>query len=71
MDYIRGLVEMNEISERLMFLTEKVIGINGSNYFVWFLRRKCIETLKNVDLELELKFIRAIVAYNEKSYQLW
>jgi len=41
MDYFRAILKKNEISQRALDLTSKVINGNPANYTAWHFRRLC------------------------------
>jgi len=60
MGYFRAIVESGEISERVLELTEIVLGMSAGNYTAWDIRKKCILDLKK-DLEEELIFVENMI----------
>lgn len=74
MDYFWAAVDTQELSERVLSLTEEIIvELNSSNYTVWEWRWRCIQALggitKHVRIEEEL--MQRVVHDNPKNYQLW
>eukprot|EP01083_Nonionella_stella_P117814 351488_1 len=69
-NYFRAIIHKNEISERALNLSEKVIQLNAANYTAWQFRRECIFKL-NWDLLKELEFSKEIAIKSPKNYQLW
>ena len=53
MDYLRGVLEVGETSERALALTKRCVTLNPANYTAWHHRRKCLKTLGK-DLQREL-----------------
>eukprot|EP01083_Nonionella_stella_P292505 994783_1 len=41
-NYFRAIIRKNEISQRALKLSEKVIKLNAANYTAWQFRRECI-----------------------------
>jgi len=69
-DYFRAILHKNEVSERALKLSERIIRLNAANYTAWQFRRECIFKLK-YDLAKELVFSREIAEKSPKNYQLW
>merc|ERR1719361_1792838 len=69
-NYFRAILQKNEISERALKLSERIIRLNAANYMAWQFRRECIFKL-NYDLTKELAFSREIAEKSPKNYQLW
>jgi len=76
MNYFRGVMAVNEKSERALQLTEDVIGHNAANYTAWYYRRLCLHQVSkdagNLDAWAnEFGFIESILCYSPKNYQIW
>lgn len=69
-NYFRAVVHKNELSERALKLSERVIKLNAANYTAWQFRRECIFKT-NYDLYKELEFSKEIAKGSPKNYQLW
>ncbi|KAJ2613684.1 CAAX geranylgeranyltransferase alpha subunit [Coemansia sp. RSA 1365] len=70
MDYLRAVMAKEEISERALALTGRVIQANPGHYTVWVYRKRLVEEL-NADIAGELNWVSAISAMYPKNYQLW
>ncbi|CEG47953.1 protein farnesyltransferase [Plasmopara halstedii] len=70
MDCFRGVLKLNELSERTLALTLDVIDANPANYTVWFFRRRVLEALGS-DLREELQFTADMAIQYPKNYQIW
>ena len=70
MQIFRALLKTQEVSERALHLTAKVISLLPSNYNAWYLRRVNLQHLQ-CDLQKELLYIDKIIQGNEKTYQIW
>ncbi|OWZ24596.1 Protein farnesyltransferase/geranylgeranyltransferase [Phytophthora megakarya] len=70
MDCFRGVLKLNEYSERTLALTLDVIDANPANYTVWHFRRRVLEALGS-DLREELCYTADLVLQNPKNYQIW
>ncbi|EGZ24299.1 hypothetical protein PHYSODRAFT_556892 [Phytophthora sojae] len=70
MDCFRGVLKINEYSERTLALTLDVIEANPANYTVWYFRRRVLEALGS-DLKPELQFTADMALQNPKNYQIW
>lgn len=68
-DYLRALMQANEMSERALELTEYALNLNSANYTTWHYRRDIIQAL-NSDLQNELVFTAQIIKINPKNYQV-
>ncbi|KAL9649450.1 hypothetical protein ABK040_000689 [Willaertia magna] len=70
MNYFRSILQLNEMSERSLKLTEEVIELNPANYTAWHYRRKILFNL-NLNLKDELNYLNKITFENQKNYQVW
>ncbi|CAH0478623.1 unnamed protein product [Peronospora belbahrii] len=70
MDCFRGVLKINEYSERTLALTQDVIQVNPANYTVWYYRRRVLEAL-DADLYAELEFTADMALEHPKNYQIW
>ncbi|KAL4176141.1 hypothetical protein KRP22_001095 [Phytophthora ramorum] len=70
MDCFRGVLKINEYSERTLALTLDVIEANPANYTVWYFRRRVLEALGS-DLRGELQFTADMAIQHPKNYQIW
>eukprot|EP01040_Poterioochromonas_malhamensis_P007967 gene7967-8611_t len=70
MDLFRGILAVNELSHRVLQLTEELIEINPASYTVWQYRRSCLKAL-NTNLYEELDYLDNFAEENPKNYQLW
>ncbi|ETI50366.1 hypothetical protein L917_05779 [Phytophthora nicotianae] len=70
MDCFRGVLKLNEYSERTLALTLDVIDVNPANYTVWYFRRRVLEALGS-DLREELQFTADMAIQHPKNYQIW
>ncbi|KAI9870650.1 MAG: CAAX geranylgeranyltransferase alpha subunit, partial [Pleopsidium flavum] len=73
MSYLRAVMANNEFSERVLDLTEDVIGMNAAHYTVWnnrLYRAKVLFSL-NADLRAEITWLNAIALEHQKNYQIW
>eukprot|EP01056_Protomagalhaensia_sp_Gyna25_P004640 Protomagalhaensia_sp_Gyna_25__4639@NODE_430_length_3466_cov_76_185293_g331_i0_p3_GENE_NODE_430_length_3466_cov_76_185293_g331_i0NODE_430_length_3466_cov_76_185293_g331_i0_p3_ORF_typecomplete_len203_score45_48PPTA/PF01239_22/0_059PPTA/PF01239_22/1_5e07PPTA/PF01239_22/8_8PPTA/PF01239_22/2_3e08DUF2682/PF10909_8/0_14DUF2682/PF10909_8/4_5e03RRP14/PF15459_6/0_095_NODE_430_length_3466_cov_76_185293_g331_i023222930 len=64
----------HDVRQKALQVAANVIAFNSSNYTAWWLRRRCLETLKPSAKELldELKgFTRTWLDAAPKSYQAW
>ncbi|QPG75169.1 hypothetical protein FOA43_002517 [Brettanomyces nanus] len=79
MSCLRGLMAVNELSPRALYMTELVIGKVAAHYTVWLYRYKNIKKIvEETDkegwhrvLEDELKWCGRVALANEKNYQIW
>ncbi|KAJ2808572.1 CAAX geranylgeranyltransferase alpha subunit [Coemansia guatemalensis] len=70
MDYLRAVMAKEEISERALTLTGRVIQTNPGHYTAWMYRKRLVEEL-NADIAGELDWVSDISAMYPKNYQLW
>ena len=72
MKYFRALLNMNEISRRMLELTQVVIKVNYACYTAWYIRRKCLDEIgTEEDWKLEIEYLNSIGVGLEKNYQIW
>jgi len=72
MDYFRAVLLTQELSERTLKLTERVIELNSANYTCWQFRRQCLAELRPGRLlQDELNYTRNIALESPKNYQVW
>ena len=62
MDLFRGVMAVDERSERALQLTEEVIDENPANYTAWYYRRKILESI-GADLGKELNFMDTVDSF--------
>ena len=41
------------------------------NYMEWYIRRLCIDKIKEINLNNELLLLDSIMVLNQKNYQIW
>lgn len=70
MDVFRGVLKLNEFSERTLELTLDVIEENPANYTAWAFRRKVLEAL-GANLYDELAYTERQAIAHPKNYQIW
>ncbi|GLD97590.1 hypothetical protein PINS_up006280 [Pythium insidiosum] len=70
MDCFRGVLKLNELSERTLQLTLDVIDANPANYTAWTFRRKVLAAL-NCNLYEELEYTERMALVHPKNYQIW
>ncbi|EED15229.1 CaaX farnesyltransferase alpha subunit Ram2 [Talaromyces stipitatus ATCC 10500] len=68
--YLRAVMAANEMSERVLQLTEDVIMMNPAHYTVWLYRAKILFALKK-DLTQELVWLNKVSLKYLKNYQIW
>ena len=66
-----GVLQTKEISLRVYNLTSKMIEEFPSNYVAWFIRRKCLNEVKEINLFEELNWLDKQIEENQKNYQIW
>ena len=71
MDYFRGIILKKEISFKVYELTTKVIKENETNYMEWYIRRLCINKIKEIKINNELFWLDSIMVLTQKNYQIW
>lgn len=70
MDLFRAVLANNEVSERVLSLTQDILEKNAGNYTVWQYRRECLVALGR-DLNAELDYMDTYAVDNPKNYQIW
>jgi len=70
MSYLRAVMAKNEMSERVLALTEHIISMNPAHYTVWLFRAKTLFTL-NADLRAEMTWLNPTALKYLKNYQIW
>ncbi|KAJ3008553.1 hypothetical protein HKX48_008473 [Thoreauomyces humboldtii] len=70
MSYFRGILSVQERSERVLTLTEFIVRLNPGHYSVWKYRQDTVFSL-GLDLEDELAFVEEMAEDQPKSYQIW
>ena|SRR2546430_1265514 len=70
MSYLRAVMAKNELSERVLALTENVVQLNAAHYTVWLYRAKCLFELQK-DLRKELEWLEGVALKHLKNYQIW
>lgn len=65
-----AVMHTEEMSARVLYLTEELLTINPAHYTAWQYRRKCLVHL-NESLEAELRFMDEFCGDNPKNYQIW
>jgi len=70
MAYLRAVMAKEEKSERVLDITEHVIGLNPSHYTVWLYRARTLFELEK-DLKKELEFLNEKALAHQKNYQIW
>ena len=72
MAYFRGIVKMNEMSERALELTGLIIEMNSADYSAWYYRRRILKSMEGkYDITKEYKFIEDLGDEVSKNYQVW
>ncbi|KAF9815477.1 hypothetical protein IEO21_04574 [Rhodonia placenta] len=69
-DYFRGIVKTEEMSPRVLQLTEHIIRLNPAHYSAWQYRYRTLIALKS-SLEDELRLMDAFAIEFLKTYQVW
>lgn len=70
MDIFRGIIAINEYSERSLALTQELLEHNAANYTIWQYRRDCLRNLHS-NLDDELVYLDTFADENPKNYQIW
>ncbi|KAF2769328.1 protein prenylyltransferase [Teratosphaeria nubilosa] len=68
--YLRAVMAANDLSRRVLDLTEDLIDMNPAHYTVWLYRAKCLFAL-DADLEQELEWLDEVALGHQKNYQIW
>ncbi|KAL8674349.1 MAG: hypothetical protein Q9168_001278, partial [Polycauliona sp. 1 TL-2023] len=78
MGYFRAVTARNEKSERVLELTEHIIGMNPAHYTIWLYRANTIFDLQKKnqsnlqdDLLEELQWLDNLSLKHLKNYQIW
>ncbi|KAF2671525.1 farnesyltransferas-like protein [Microthyrium microscopicum] len=72
MSYLRATMASNELSERVLALTEDIIRLNPSHYTVWLYRFRTLSALPTASLTTELTtFLNPLSLRHLKNYQIW
>ncbi|KAJ7037926.1 hypothetical protein C8F04DRAFT_385393 [Mycena alexandri] len=69
-DYLRGIVQAGEKSERVLQLTEHVIRLNPAHYSAWQYRYETLLALES-SLEAEVALMDELADKYLKTYQVW
>ena len=67
MGYFMAVIKKEEVSERVLDLTETVLRFSCGNYSAWHLRKECLEKLE-VPLEDEFSLLSSLFPDSEKCY---
>ncbi|KAF2178640.1 farnesyltransferas-like protein [Zopfia rhizophila CBS 207.26] len=70
MSYLRAVMARNEMSERVLELTEHIIDMNPAHYTVWLYRAKVLSAT-NSDLSREIAWLNPTALRHLKNYQIW
>ena len=70
MSYLRGCMAANDLSPRVLELTEDVINMNPAHYTVWLYRAKVLFA-NDCDLRNELLWLEPMSLKFQKNYQIW
>ncbi|KAI5838602.1 hypothetical protein DFP73DRAFT_599831 [Morchella snyderi] len=70
MAYLRAVMAKDEVSERVLKVTEDVIEMNPAHYTVWLYRAKTLFALGG-DLRKEQIFLNEMALKHQKNYQIW
>ncbi|KAF2133958.1 protein prenylyltransferase [Dothidotthia symphoricarpi CBS 119687] len=70
MGYLRAVMAKNEFSDRVLGLTEHIIGMNPAHYTVWLYRAKTISQLGK-PLKDEIAWLNPTALKHLKNYQIW
>lgn len=69
--YFHAIMKKDEISERAVEISERVIEQVPSHYTAWWYKYHVLKKLGNIDFEKENQWINGILMENPKNYQLW
>ncbi|PAV15160.1 prenylyltransferase [Pyrrhoderma noxium] len=69
-NYFRGVIQAQEMSERVLELTEAIIRMNPAHYSVWQYRFQTLLKIKT-PLDEELELMDEFAEKHLKSYQVW
>lgn len=70
MSYLRGCMAANDLSLRVLGLTEDVIAMNPAHYTIWLYRARVLFH-NDCDLKKELEWLGPISLKFQKNYQIW
>ncbi|KAI9671572.1 MAG: CAAX geranylgeranyltransferase alpha subunit [Caeruleum heppii] len=70
MSYLRAVMALQEYSDRVLELTERIVGMNPAHYTVWLYRAKCLFELDK-DLGEEMRWLNGVALRWQKNYQIW
>lgn len=70
MGLFRAVIFKEELSLRVLSLTEEVLEINPANYTAWQYRRDCLKAT-GADLCDERRYMDNFAEDNPKNYQIW
>jgi len=70
MAYLRAVMAKEEKSERVLQITEHIIGLNPAHYTVWLYRARTLFELSK-DLKREIEFLNEKALAHQKNYQIW
>ncbi|QDS67447.1 hypothetical protein FKW77_000480 [Venturia effusa] len=70
MSYLRAVMARNERSERVLDLTEDIIGMNPAHYTVWLYRARVLFHL-SLPLRNEIQWLNPTSLKHQKNYQIW
>ncbi|TKA62219.1 hypothetical protein B0A49_10012 [Cryomyces minteri] len=70
MSYLRAVMANNEMSERVLDLTEDIINMNPAHYTVWLYRAKVLFEI-DADLRAETEWVNKTAFRHLKNYQIW
>jgi len=70
MDYLRAVMAANEMSDRVLTLTDRIISMNPAHYTIWLYRARTLQHLKK-DLKEELEWLNPTALRHQKNYQIW
>jgi len=70
MSYLRAVMAKNEMSERVLGLTDDIIHMNPAHYTVWLYRARVVFNI-NRDLREEIDWLNPTALQHLKNYQIW